>query len=153
MEISDQEVLDRYPWGLITHDNKNHWKGFLQHKLLINCCQSCGYWIHEPRPMCPKCWSDNVKPQEVSGKGKIKWFTLLYQGSPVPGFDYSNPYPVVVIELAEQEGLRMAATMVNCSNQDICCDMPVELTWIERQGAPLPAFQPITGVPPQQTNR
>ena len=32
--------------------------------------------------------------------------------------------------------------MVNCANEDIQIGMPVSLTWIDRQGHPVPAFQP-----------
>ena len=142
MAITDEEVLDKYPWGLITHDNKEYWKGFLEHKLVINHCQSCGHWIHEPRPICPRCWSDDVKAEEVSGKGKVQWFSLLYQAPASSGREISSPYPAVTIELAEEDGLRIASTIVNCRTEDIYCDMPVELTWTERDGAPVPVFQP-----------
>lgn len=141
MAMTDDELLSRYPWGAIDHDNKAQWKGFLEYQLLVNRCQACGHWFNPPRPMCPRCWSLDVRPEPVSGRGRVQWFTLLYQGGP-PGAP--SPYPVVTVELAEEEGLRIDATVVDCDPHDIRCDMPLELTWVDDQGAPLPAFRPAT---------
>lgn len=145
MAVTDEEVLAKYPWGLITHDNKNHWRGFLERKLIINHCLDCSYWIHDPRPMCPKCWSNNVRPEEVSGKGKVHWFSVVHQAPASAGRQISQPLPVITVELAEQEGLRISSTIVNCRNEDLHCDMPVELIWGERNGSPVPVFQPTSG--------
>jgi uncharacterized OB-fold protein len=139
MMVTDEELLERYPWGAIDHDNKAQWKGFLEGQLLVNRCQECGHWINPPRPMCPRCWSERVEPEPVSGRGRVQWFTLLHQGGPPGG---PTPYPVVVVELDEQQNLRVDATVVDCEPGEIACDMPLELTWIDSQGAPVPAFRP-----------
>jgi uncharacterized OB-fold protein len=148
MTISDQELLDRYPWATITHDNKEQWRGFLERRLVVNRCQDCCYWINEPRPLCPKCWSTNVRPEAVSGRGRVQWFSLNHQGPAIPEHDYSRPYPVVTVELEEQVNLRISSTVVNCELERIQCDLPVHLTWQERQGAPLPVFEPDEGATP-----
>jgi uncharacterized OB-fold protein len=139
MTVSDEELLERYPWGDFDHDNKAQWKGFLDRKLLVNRCQDCGHWINPPRPMCPKCWSERVEPTEVSGRGHVQWFTLLHQGAP-PGA--SLPFPVVTVELEEQPNLRIDSTIVDCDPADIACDMKLELTWVDQEGTPVPAFRP-----------
>ena len=65
------------------------------------------------------------------------------RGPPGDGVDYSQaPHPVVTVELAEQVGLRFTTTMVGCAHEDIHIGMPVEITWIERNGCPYPAFRP-----------
>ena len=142
VEITDEEVLAKYPDISMDHESKNFWKGFLQKRLLINRCQDCGNYIHLPRPMCPKCWSEKVAPTEVSGKGTLHLLYLLHQeGSGTP----ENPYPMASVELVEQERLRMTATLVNCARKDMHVGMPVELIWIDYKGAPIPAFQPASG--------
>jgi uncharacterized OB-fold protein len=141
--MTDEELLERVPWGAIDHDNKAQWKGFFERQLLVNRCQDCRQWINPPRPMCPKCWSERVEPEAVSGRGHVQWFTLLHQGA--PGGDSGTPYPLVVVELDEQENLRLDTTVVECSPGDIRCDMSVELVWIEGEGGvPLPAFRPVS---------
>ena len=141
MAVGDEEVLARYPYR-IDHDTKAFWKGCLQRKLLVNRCQDCGHWILPMRPLCSQCWSDRVEAHEVTGKGAVHLFTLVHQGPAVPGFEHAGPYPIAAVELEEQDGLRLPATIVNCAAEDIRIGMPVELTWIERNGAPIAAFQP-----------
>lgn len=137
---SDDELLERYPWGAIDHDNKEQWRGFLRCQLLVNRCHSCGYWFDPPRPMCPKCWSPEVEPTAVSGRGHVVWFTLLFQGA--PGASPDAPVPAAVVELEEQLGLRVASTLVDCDPGAVRCDDAVELVWRDLDEAPLPAFTP-----------
>ena len=151
-EVTDAELAARYPAVLIDHDNKAQFQGYLDHRLLINRCLECSYWINPPRPMCPKCWSDRVEPQEVSGRGRVQWFTLLDPGTPgnpgapgAPGAEPAHPYAAVVVELAEQPNLRVETTVVGCRPDHIACDIAVELTWQESNGAPLPVFRPRGG--------
>ena len=140
MDVSDAELVERYRGVALDHDNKGQFKGFLRRRLLINRCLDCSYWINPPRPMCPECWSGNVEAQEVSGRGKVQWFTLLHQG--VAGAEPSHPYVAVVVELEEQANLRMHSTMVECTPREVACAMAVELAWQDRDGAPLPVFRP-----------
>jgi uncharacterized OB-fold protein len=148
MEISDATVLAKYPAAYIDHDNKVFWKGLLQHRLLINRCEDCGHWHYPYHALCPRCWSDQVAATEVSGRGTVYSRVLFHQGPAVEGINYSKSYPGVSVELAEQPGLKIQTTIVNCRNEDIYIGMPVELTWVERQGVPVPAFQPAPGALP-----
>ena len=68
----------------------------------------------------------------------------LHQGPPLEGVDYAaSPYPVAVVELEEQPGLRITSTVVRCDPSEVAIGMPVELAWIDRDGVPLPAFEPV----------
>ena len=143
--ISDAQVFDAFPGVLIDYDNIEHYRGLLSRRLLINRCQDCGYWIYPHYPMCSRCWSTDVVPTDVSGKAIVHFYTLLHQPTlgGVPGIDYAEPYPDVAYELPEREGLRYSARLVNCATRDLHVGMPVELTWIEVDGVPAPAFQPV----------
>ncbi len=140
--VSDAQLLAAFPDTLITHDDKEFYRGWLEHRLLLQHCSSCARWHHPPRPMCPDCWSRDVRPDEVSGEGTIHLLIHLHQGPPAPDVDYSEPHPVATVELAEQEGLRFTSTVVNCPRDEIHIGMPVRLAWIERWGAPFPVFEP-----------
>ena len=59
---------------------------------------------------------------------------------------YAGPHPVVTVELVEQPALRLTSTVVDCATDDIAIGMQVELTWIERDGVPFPAFRPASAV-------
>ncbi len=146
--ISDEEVLARFPRTAIDHDNKHYYKGLLERKLLVNRCRACGSWRQPPRPICSDCWSTDIEPVEVSGRAVIHLLIFLHQGPPAPGVDYSTPYPVAVVELEEQEGLRFSTTIVNADPQTLRIGLPVTLTWLERDGNPFPAFSPAPPAPP-----
>jgi uncharacterized OB-fold protein len=141
-EISDLEVFERLPSMPIDHDNVAFFRGLLARRLLVNRCQQCGRWHQPPWPICPSCWSDDVQPTEVSGDGVLHSWTLLHGGRPLAGVDYHRGYPIAVIELAEQEGLRVTATIVGCEPEELRTGMSVRLTWRERDGEPFPAFEP-----------
>jgi len=141
--ILDQEVFDRFPGVLLTHDNIEHFRGLLERKLLINRCQDCGYWIYPHRPLCPECWSTNVVPTEVSGNGSVYMYTILYQGRALEsGLEY--PHLKAGIELEEQPGLRYLAPVINCDIDAVEEGMPVRITWIELGGTPTAAFEPAS---------
>jgi uncharacterized OB-fold protein len=120
--MSDLEVFERYPGRPIDRDTIAFFRGLLERRLLVNRCGDCGRLHQPPGPVCPACWSDDVSPTEVSGRGTVHSFSR----------------PVVVVDL--DEGVRATATIVNCDEPRI--GMPVRLTWIERDGAPVPAFEP-----------
>ena len=135
-------------------DNIEHFRGLLNHQLLINQCQNCGYWIYPHRPMCPECWSTNVRPTEVSGQGRVFMFSLLHHGGVDGALGYGFEYPHLTgaIELKEQTGLRYHAPIVNCEYADVSHDMPVELTWVDGGGYPLPRFSPPIRGPADRRN-
>lgn len=138
--IPNEQVFSAFPKSMLTHDNIEYFRGLLEHRLLINRCDDCRYWIYPHRPMCPACWSTSVRPTEVSGKGTVYMFTILYQGRPLAGFEY--PHLIAAVELPEREGLRYLAPIVNCAHEDAHDGMAVELTWIETDEGPVAAFAP-----------
>jgi uncharacterized OB-fold protein len=135
-DTEDADVLEHFPSVRLDHLNKRYYAGLLRGQLLAGRCRACGRWHTPLRPICPSCWSAEVAPEPVSGRGTVHLLTFLHQGP--PGVDY--PFPLAAIELAEQPGLRVEATVVDCPRPYI--GLPVELTWMERDGAPWPAFRP-----------
>ncbi len=143
--VSDDDLVQRFKGFALDHDNRAHFQGRLERRLLINRCQACGQWRQPPRPICPTCWSDDVRPTEVSGNGVIHLLIFLHRGPPAEGVDYSSPYPVVTVELDEQPGLRFTSTVIGVSNEAIAIGQRVTLDWIERAGVPLPVFRLAVG--------
>ena len=140
-EISDADVFAAFPGVLINRDNVEHYRGLVGGKLLINKCNACGYWIYPHRPLCPRCLSWDVAATEVSGKGRVFMFTLIHQERD-PNDRKNEPTAVLAVELAEQKGLRYLANIANFPADKVTLDMPVRLTWIERDGRKMPAFEP-----------
>jgi uncharacterized protein len=145
--LGDEAVLRRFPAVRLDHLNKRYYAGLLRRELLVNHCRACGAWHTPLRPICPSCWSPDVIPEPVGGRGMVHLLTFLHQGPPAAGVDYPGGFPLAAIELAEQPGLRVAATVVDCPRDQLRIGLPVELTWIDRDGAPWPAFRPAGGQP------
>jgi uncharacterized OB-fold protein len=138
----DELLLEHFPRTTIDRDSKEFYRGWLSKQLLMNRCQECTHWHHPPRPICPRCLSGRVVPTEIRGDGTVHLLTRLHQGMAVEGVSYDPPYPVVVVELAEQEGLRFTSTVIDCPPDDVFIGQPVALTWISREAAPYPVFRP-----------
>jgi uncharacterized OB-fold protein len=140
-DISDEELVERFSGYQLDHDNKAMFRGWLRHELLVMRCEDCGTWHQSPKPVCPNCWSTQVVPTPVSGEGRIFMAIFLHQGPPAPGLDYTDPYPVVTVELDEQAGLRYTSTVVGAGNSDIVIGTRVHLDWAARGGHPMPVFR------------
>lgn len=138
---TDEELLDAWPRVRIDRDNAAYFRGLMEQQLLINRCGSCRTWHHPPRSVCPRCWSNEIVAEAVSGRGTIDLLTFLHQGPNRPGVDYSGGYPVVAVGLAEQPGLRVAATIVGAGHDDITLGAAVEIDWERYDGGPSPVFR------------
>ena len=142
-DIDDDEILAAYPDLRLDHLNKFFYGGLLRAELVLGRCAACGTWQTPVRSLCARCWSTDIVPTPVRGRGTISLLTRLRQGPPAAGVDYSRPWPLAAIELEEQPGLRLAATIVDCPPDALRVGLAVEVTWIERDGAPWYAFRPI----------
>jgi uncharacterized protein len=103
-------------------------------------CGECGYWIHPPGPVCPICLSDDVHPQPLSGRAIVTTYTVnRQQWRP----DLEVPYVVAIVDLAEQEGLRLTTNIVGCAVDDVRIGMPVEVVFQQVEDVWLPLFTPV----------
>lgn len=142
-DATDAELVEKYSGHPVTRDSRPYYRGLLEQKVLLNKCGDCEKFHNPPRPMCPWCWSRNLTPTEIAGTGHIHLLLLLHQGPPAEGVDYTaGPYPVITVELDEQENLRLTGTAVGVHAADLEIGQQMELTWIERNGVPMPAFKP-----------
>jgi hypothetical protein len=142
MTWSDEQVLSRFPEERIDQDDVPFYRGLLEGELRLNRCDDCGEWHTPPRAFCPACWSERVAARPVSGRGTVYLLVFLHLGTPLVGVDYAAGHPVATVELVEQVGLRFTATLVDCPRTEMRIGLPVELTFIEREGCPVPAFRP-----------
>jgi uncharacterized OB-fold protein len=125
----------------VTPETEHFWKGGADGHLHLQRCSDCGYWIHPALPRCPSCLGKNLAPQVASGRGTVHSWTVNYQQW-IPG---SNPYVIGLIELEEQEGLRLATNVVGCDPDDVHIGMAVEVLFEENGDIYLPLFRPARG--------
>lgn len=132
-------IADRY--------SEFFWDGARAHQLVILRCDACGFYIHWPRPVCKRCGSFALTPAAVSGRGILYTFTIAEQAF-APWFEDRLPYVLAVVQLVEQDNLKLVSNVIDCAAEDVRCDMAVEVTFREvADGLTLPLFRPSTAVP------
>lgn len=119
-------------------DTEFFWTSGSDGKLRFLRCQHCGYYVHPPSPRCPKCLTAEVQPEVVSGRATVFSYTVNHQQW-VPG---SEPYVVGLVELEEQDDLRLTTNIVGCDPDDVVIGMPVEVTFRPVDDVWLPQFLP-----------
>jgi uncharacterized protein len=104
------------------HD-RAFWTGGATGQLLIEHCDVCVRWVHPPTGRCRECGSP-LAARPVSGRGTVFSYTVnMHTFNPaVP-----VPYVIAIVELVEQQGLRLAANIVDCEPDSVMCGMPVKV--------------------------
>lgn len=103
-------------------------------------CTDCDYWIHPPSPVCPQCLG-KPEPRAVSGRGHVHSFTVNHHPWE-PGV--AVPYVVAVVELDEQDGLRLTTNIVDCPCDEVTFEMPVQVRFEHCDDVYLPLFGPLS---------
>lgn len=120
-------------------ENRFFWTSGEDGLLRFLRCQACGYYLHPPLPRCPSCGGRDVAPEPVSGRGVVHSYTVNHQ----PWDGDGTPHAIVLVALAEQEGLRLTSNLVGCSPDDVSIDLEVEVTFEQRDQVWFPLFQPV----------
>jgi hypothetical protein len=126
----------------LTEHNRQFWTGGADGRLHVPYCETCARWVLPPEADCPRC-DAALGWRVVSGRGTVFTFTVnLHPFNPaVP-----PPYVIAIIELAEQQDLRLATNIVDCEPDSVSIGMPVAVQF-ERQsvggdGVFVPVFAP-----------
>jgi uncharacterized OB-fold protein len=126
----------------ITGRNAHFWQGGAEGVLKLLRCQECRRYLHPPTPVCPFCRSMRLAPEGVSGRGSVYAYTVnRYQWLP----DMEPPYVVALVELIEQEGLRLMTNVVGCPVDRVRTGMEVEVVFSPNGEVYVPLFRPAPG--------
>lgn len=122
-------------------ENRFFWTSGADGLLRFLRCQTCGYYLHPPVPRCPSCGGRDLAPEPVSGLGEIWSFTVNHQS-----WDGgTEPYPIVLVALPEQEGLRLTSNLVGVPLDEIRIGMPVQVVFEQHDQVYFPLFEPVGG--------
>lgn len=102
-------------------------------------CQDCGTYLHPPLPRCFSCGSRELVPEPVSGRATVHSCTVNHQ----PWTGESEPWAIAIVELPEQEGLRLTTNVVGCEPDDVAVGMEVEVTFEHHDDVWIPVFRPV----------
>lgn len=102
--------------GLVLPDTEDpdtapFWAAARDHKLVVQRCDGCGALRFYPQPYCGACRHPKSTWTPVSGRGRI-WSYVIVHAPTLPAYAPFIPFPVAVIELAEDRTLRMIGNLV-----------------------------------------
>jgi hypothetical protein len=125
----------------INDENRPFWEAAQRHELILQKCLDCAQYRYPPAPICPYCLSMKAEWAKVSGRGRVYTWTIFHQVYH-PAFKAEVPYNVAVVKL--DEGPQLISTVVDCNNEDLYLDMPVEVIFDEvTEEVTLPRFRPV----------
>ena len=122
---------------------KTYSEGLEEEKLIGSKCENCDKVIAPPREICPQCGEKNLKKIELSGKGKLEIFTVIYVAP--PQLEEKAPYIVAIVEL--EEGPKVMGRLLNVDSQnpeEIELGIEVEYEVIEENEEKVLAFTPTS---------
>ena len=107
-------------------ESRPFFEGAREHKLVLLRCDGCGTWRLPGRERCVDCWSEEASWAEASGRGTLYTYGIMHQRYH-PAFADVIPYNYALVELAE--GPRLVTNIVDCPNEALRVDMPVEAVY------------------------
>lgn len=124
------------------------WDATRQHKLLLARCADCGHARMPPTPFCPRCQSQRVAWDELSGLGEVYSYTVVTRAI-MPDMDAHLPYVPAVITLDGADGARLISNVVDVEVASLAVGMRVKVVWDESpsQGVAVPRFVPLQSGP------
>lgn len=138
------------PMPVATEISAPFWAALKEQRLSLPQCQACGHWIFYPRRHCNRCFSHDLKWQEVSGEATLYSYTIARIPT-LPDFADEAPQKLAVVELVK-EGVRINTTLVGLAEDEIKVGMRLKPVFdtVNREGDTLLRF---TGVDKQVSPR
>src|SRR5262245_39674544 len=135
----------RLPLPALEGESERFWRACVEGRLEILQCADCGWYVHPPRPVCPRCHERSVAWEQVSGRATVVSFTVNVQPW-FPGM--AVPYVIALVELVEQKNLRLTTNLLGCEPQAVRVGMPVRVTFRQvSDEVALPLFEPDPAPP------
>ncbi len=104
-------MIEGAPLPDLDDDSAPFWTAAGRGELVVQRCDGCGRLRFPPRPMCPHCRSFELTWAPMSGRATI-WSYAVPHPPLLPAFQPLAPYPVVVVALDEDPGIRMVGNLL-----------------------------------------
>jgi uncharacterized OB-fold protein len=105
-------------------------------RLMGSRCQCCGTLHLPPRALCPACFGEQVKWEEMSGRGKLIAFTTIHIAPTAmieAGYGRDKPYCAGIVQLDEGPAISAQIVGVDASKpEQILIGTEVQVTFVER---------------------
>ncbi len=126
----------------LSERNKHFWQGGRDGELRFQRCQGCGYYLHPPTVICPKCWSKDIGIEAVSGRAEVLTYSVNVQNW-MPGLE--PPFVLAIVRCLEQDDLRLTTNIVNIDPYEVTIGMAVQVVFEPHvdQEVWIPLFEPV----------
>jgi uncharacterized OB-fold protein len=121
--------------------NRPFWTGGASGELKLMQCADCAAFVHPPRPLCPKCLSENVAPQTMAGTGVIDTFTINYQKWH-PALEV--PFVIARVAIDGAPGVYLTSNIVGCPVEEVEIGDRVSVTFLQQGEVYLPLFEKVS---------
>lgn len=105
---------------------KPFWDAANEGRLVIQSCNPCSRLQHPPAPTCAQCGSGDLAWKEMSGRGTIYNYGVVYD-CPVRLLQEEQPFNVAVIMLDEDPGIQMYAHLPGTPVDEVPVGASVEV--------------------------
>jgi len=112
---SDAAGVSAPPQPSTDSETEGFWQATEKDEFALCHCQNCGLWIHPPLERCRRCAGPTAF-DTVSGAGTIASYIVIRHPT-VAG--YEVPYPITLVELDEQVGLRFVSRLVGTDPEEV----------------------------------
>ena len=128
------------PLPSLEPETEHFWRAAKAGRLEIMRCRACGWYVHPPRPVCPRCDGRDLAWEPVSGKAVVVSYTVNHK----PWFPGQEvPYAIGLVELVEQADLRLTTNIVGCAPEAVRIGLPVRVVFEDAsEEIALPLFEP-----------
>ena len=118
--------------GVVPDDlTKPFWDAANAGRLDIQNCSSCNRLYNPPVAVCTQCKSsDNLEWKQMSGKGKIYNYGVVYD-CPVRLLQQDQPFNLAVITLDEDPGIQMYSHLPGTPVDEVPVGAAVEVIFEE----------------------
>lgn len=94
-----------------------------ERKLMGAKCNKCGNIFVPPRPICPKCLSEDLSWVQLGNRGKLLTYTVIHVAP--EKFQNMAPYAFGIVEL--RDGVRLPGIIQGVKHEDLMVGMELEV--------------------------
>lgn len=133
------------PQPLPDADSQGFWDATAEGRLTVCHCQQCGNWMMPPLERCRRCAGPTAF-DDIAGTGTLYSFIVQHHRS-VPGYFDRIPYVVGLMQIDEQDRVRIPGQVVGIDPADVKCGMRVRAELVPLPGGDyhVPVLRPYDG--------
>jgi hypothetical protein len=124
-------------------DTAGFWAATASGGLALCWCPECRRYRHPPLERCARC-GGGTEFRAVSGRGRIHSYIVVGRAV-APGYQDRPGQVLVLVELEEQEGLRLVGRLEDADAQAVEIGTPVEARIVDLPGGDfrIPVFNAV----------